>query len=514
MKNNQPVTQKEHVLDDSAHLVSSTCVKGQITHCNDDFISICGFSKEELMGASHNIVRHPDMPTAAFEGMWNKLKSGQHWQGLVKNRCKNGDHYWVDAYVTPVLEQGKIVSYESVRIKPKAEQVARAEKAYQNIQRGKNPIPKKSIIMDWLYSFLPWLFAISLLIMLSSDATTILLVLVPTLLWSVIQQKRKNNTLTSIAKDIIDDDLAAYIYSGNATVTGQLQLGQHTLKRRLKTVLVRMKDNMGTLSQVAQSARQMSDDNLEQARAQHRETGRLAEASHQISESAETLLTNTEDTNNAATTAQQDVKQGHNLVTDTATKISDLTQELTATSAAVENLAEETESIKRFLDAIKDIAEQTNLLALNAAIEAARAGEQGRGFAVVADEVRNLAVRTQESTAEIHTIVGKLTTGAENAVSTMLLGQKHSNNCLEQAKNADDSLFSIQQNINAIQTSTQNNSQSIRLQTETVLQIEQGLARLSELSDQVEKVSERNALASDELANLMKEQEQIIQRFE
>ena len=129
MKNNQPITQNEVLLNDAEHLVSSTDVKGQITHCNQAFIDISGFSKEELMGRAHNIVRHPDMPEAAFLGMWNKLKKGQHWQGLVKNRCKNGDFYWVDAYVTPVLDNGQITGYESVRIQPNRDQVDRAEKA-------------------------------------------------------------------------------------------------------------------------------------------------------------------------------------------------------------------------------------------------------------------------------------------------------------------------------------------------------------------------------------------------
>jgi methyl-accepting chemotaxis protein len=132
---------------------------------------------------------------------------------------------------------------------------------------------------------------------------------------------------------------------------------------------------------------------------------------------------------------------------------------------------------------------------------------------VVADEVRNLAVRTQESTEEIHIIVVKLATGSDLAVSTMEQGTEHADNCLQQANQADTSLSAIQANIDAIHLSAQNNSQSIRQQTDTVLQIEQGLNRLASLSTEVEQVSARSAQASDELALLMSEQERIIERF-
>lgn len=514
MKNNQPITQTEYTLNDQAHLVSSTNKKGQITHCNDEFIEASGFTKEELLGSPHNIVRHPDMPPAAFEGMWKKFKSGKHWQGLVKNRRKNGDYYWVDAYVTPVLSKGEIVGYESVRVKPEAGQIARAEKAYQQIKNKKNPLPLRSTILSISDIALPWLMAFLALIVLPQNTTTLLIVMASAMLVSFAKQHYKNKALSKIAKSVIDDDIACYIYSGESTPQGQLKYSQYTLNRRLETVLVRMKDNMATINQLARSARNMSDDCLEQVRAQHEETGQLAVAGHQISRSAEELLKNTEHTNNSANTAQQEVKNGHNLVTGTANKINDLTNELVSASEAVTTLAQETESIRRFLDAIKDIAEQTNLLALNAAIEAARAGEQGRGFAVVADEVRNLAVRTQESTAEIHQIVGRLTSGADHAVATMIKGSEHSEGCLVQAKNADDSLSAIQNNIDAIHNNTHNNSHSIRQQTDTVMQIEQGLNRLSELSNKVEEVSARSAAASDELAILMAEQESIIERFQ
>ncbi|MFM5835321.1 PAS domain-containing protein [Aeromonas caviae] len=94
------------------------------------------------LGQPHNIVRHPDMPPAAFEHMWSTLKSGRSWMGLVKNRCKNGDHYWVSAYVTPIAKNGSIVEYQSVRTKPEPEQVLAAEKLYAQLRSGKAARPK------------------------------------------------------------------------------------------------------------------------------------------------------------------------------------------------------------------------------------------------------------------------------------------------------------------------------------------------------------------------------------
>lgn len=126
MRNNQPITQHERVYPAEQRLITTTNLKGIITYCNEAFIDISGFSREELMSAPHNLIRHPDVPPAVFAHMWTTLKAGRPWMGIVKNRCKNGDHYWVSAYVTPIYDQGAVVGYESVRVKPTAEQIQRA----------------------------------------------------------------------------------------------------------------------------------------------------------------------------------------------------------------------------------------------------------------------------------------------------------------------------------------------------------------------------------------------------
>jgi len=136
MRTNMPVTDREYVLHAGQTVVSKTDLQGNITYINQDFIDISGFSAEELIGAPQNIVRHPDMPVEAFADFWRTIKSGKAWTGMVKNRCKNGDYYWVEANAAPMLEHGKMVGYTSIRVKPSREQVATAEQAYRAIKQG------------------------------------------------------------------------------------------------------------------------------------------------------------------------------------------------------------------------------------------------------------------------------------------------------------------------------------------------------------------------------------------
>ncbi|MBV2184007.1 MAG: Cache 3/Cache 2 fusion domain-containing protein, partial [Rhizobium sp.] len=137
MRINQPVTGKEILLDDHAMIVSKTDLKGRITYVNKDFLDISGFTAQELIGEPHNIVRHPDMPPQAFEDLWNALKAGRPWVGHVKNRCKNGDHYWVEAHAAPIWENGQVTGYMSVRRKPSRDAVAACEKAYREFREDK-----------------------------------------------------------------------------------------------------------------------------------------------------------------------------------------------------------------------------------------------------------------------------------------------------------------------------------------------------------------------------------------
>ncbi|EWS65369.1 Aerotaxis receptor [Hydrogenophaga sp. T4] len=134
MRLNLPVTQREYAIPEDATLVSTTDLQSRITYCNPAFIAVSGYDKEELIGQTHNIVRHPDMPTEAFRDMWETLKSGQPWSALVKNRRKNGDHYWVLANATPIMEAGQPVGYMSVRTQPTREQIAQAESLYARMR--------------------------------------------------------------------------------------------------------------------------------------------------------------------------------------------------------------------------------------------------------------------------------------------------------------------------------------------------------------------------------------------
>src|SRR5574343_610658 len=137
MRTNLPVTQKEVMLKEGEIIVSKTDLKGQINYINQTFLDISGFSPEELLGQPHNIVRHPDMPSEAFADLWRDLKEGRPWTGMVKNRCKNGDHYWVTATVTPIREGGQVTGYMSVRRTASRQAVETCENAYREFRENR-----------------------------------------------------------------------------------------------------------------------------------------------------------------------------------------------------------------------------------------------------------------------------------------------------------------------------------------------------------------------------------------
>ncbi|MEE2729545.1 MAG: methyl-accepting chemotaxis protein [Pseudomonadota bacterium] len=148
MRVNMPVTQNEVKLAPGQTIVSKTNPKGVITYINRDFIEISGYSEPELIGQAHNLIRHPDMPQAAFQDLWQTVQAGKPWQGMVKNRCKNGDHYWVEANVTPIWDNGEIVEYMSVRHAASTQQIRDAEALYARLNAGEKvqPAPPERIM--------------------------------------------------------------------------------------------------------------------------------------------------------------------------------------------------------------------------------------------------------------------------------------------------------------------------------------------------------------------------------
>jgi len=195
MKINEPVTQREIDFPQGSILVSKTDTKGIITYCNRAFIDISGFSEQELMGKNHNLVRHPDMPAAAFKDLWDTVQAGKPWTGIVKNRAKNGDHYWVKANVSPIYNGARIQEFISVRSMPSRQEIMDAEALYRDINAGSADLSPglKDKLRGMLYRFgvktllastvvatLIVLFAIGMMINMGVDQNIIYTVLAAT----------------------------------------------------------------------------------------------------------------------------------------------------------------------------------------------------------------------------------------------------------------------------------------------------------------------------------------------
>ncbi|MBM7059433.1 PAS domain-containing protein [Pseudomonas sp. UL073] len=519
MRNNQPVSQRERTFPAQQRLISTTDLKGQITYCNDAFVEISGFSREELLRAPHNIVRHPDVPPAVFEHMWVTLKKGRPWMGIVKNRCKSGDHYWVNAYVTPIMENGQVVGFESVRIKPSAEQVRRAEALYRRINSGKAAIPSSDRLLPLLQYWLPFIAMATLGSLLGSwlGATWGLplaaALAIPLGLIGLSWQQGGLRRLLRLTEQSTSDPLIAQMYTDSRGPQARLEMSILSQEAHLKTCLTRLQDTAEHLTQQARQADSLAQNSSNGLDRQRAETELVATAINEMAATTLEVASNVARTAIATQEANRLTGEGRTIAAETREAIQRLSQSVGETGETVTRLAQDSNEIGGVVDVIKGIADQTNLLALNAAIEAARAGEMGRGFAVVADEVRSLAQRTAESTEQIHQLIAKLQRTAEEAVMTMDIGRRQADEGVERVQQADQALSGISDAVANITDMANQIAAAAEEQSAVADEINRNITTIAQLADQTADEAQNTAQLSKELTMTAQTQSALVERF-
>ncbi|OBU26403.1 methyl-accepting chemotaxis protein [Photobacterium aquimaris] len=429
--------EQEIQLNLSNQIVSTTDIDGNITYINDYFCDTSGYSREELIGKNHNILRHQDMPDCIFEDLWKSIKKQHYWRGAVKNKCKDGRFYWVDAFVTPLFENNKVIGYQSVRLylEPKARK--KAESLYKKLHKNSKIKNNVSPSIKWsLYSLLT-----AIILMLCISISSFFSLLLPMLTVALFYReliiyplwlRHNEQQYKSFSQGIFNENtanIAEYIISMKDA--------------QIRAILARTQEASIEVDDEITKINTLSVNCTNKIKQQNSHLDSISTAIEEMSSSINGVAENCHQTLVSTSVAESSCHDTEDLVSITTEHIMQLTTDINRTSELTTKLATETELITSILQEIQSISDQTNLLALNAAIEAARAGEHGRGFSVVAEEVRALSVRTHNATSQIQQSVNYIIQSLNKIALQMEQGITNANICVTDINNMTSKLQDI-----------------------------------------------------------------------
>ncbi|AWM89819.1 methyl-accepting chemotaxis protein [Pseudomonas sp. 31-12] len=321
-----------------------------------------------------------------------------------------------------------------------------------------------------------------------------------------------NQTL-KVAERVAAGDLTQNLVSERRDELGQLQRAMQSMTLGLRELIGGISDGVTQIANAAEELSAVTEQTSAGVNSQKVETDQVATAMNEMTATVQEVARNAEEASEAAVAADQQAREGDKVVGEAIAQIERLALEVGNSTAAMGDLKRESDKIGSVLDVIKSVAQQTNLLALNAAIEAARAGEAGRGFAVVADEVRSLAQRTQKSTEEIEELIVGLQTGTQQVATIMDNSRSLTDSSVELTRRAGSSLESITRTVSAIQSMNQQIAAAAEQQTAVAEEINRSVLNVRDVSDQTSAASEETAASSVELARLGTHLQMLVGRF-
>jgi len=316
MRLNLPVSSREVTVAETANILSTTDLQGIITYANPDFVAISGFTEDELLGEHHNTVRHPDMPEAAFADLWQTLQANKSWMGVVKNRCKNGDHYWVSAFATPVCRDGKVVEYQSVRTRPQPEHIQAAEALYAQLRGGRGAKSLRCALglreRTALLAAAGGAFGVvlgSLLATTPVAATVAGLALGGAIAVAVTMSLAPLSRLAQQARRIGHNPVGQLIYTGRKDEVGEIAFAMKMLETEAGAMVGRIADCSRQLSDHARDLLGAMHGSTQSASRQQQETDLIATAIQQMSASVQDVALNAQRTAEVAARAGPTAKQ-------------------------------------------------------------------------------------------------------------------------------------------------------------------------------------------------------------